>query len=123
MVRLKQNKFLLNVETNDNRRTRVSGNFLSCLISCLVILVAINVSNAGFANSIDKITKNIDVALQELRDDMPIYSNSTDNEVYKSTNEFNPKGMAGLYNLTTKFINFVLEPNFLKPGESSLFSF
>lgn len=118
MVRLKQKKEMSpQEESNDSRRSRLSGNFLNLFISFIVIFVAINVSDAGFANSIDKITKNIDVALQELKDDMPVYTNYTDNEVYRSRKDFNPKGMSGLYNLTMKFINFVLEPNFLKKGE------
>lgn len=105
-------------ETNSSSRSeRFSGNFACFLLTVIVLFVAVSVSDAGFANSIDKITKNLDVALRELRDDMPVYTNYTDKSVYKSSTEFNPKGMAGLYNLTTKFINFVVEPNFLKKGE------
>lgn len=96
---------------------RATGNIINFLITCFAIFVAISVSDAGFANSIGKITKNLDVALKELRDNMPVYTNYTDNEIYKSSTEFNHKGMTGLYNLTTKFINFVVEPNFLKKGK------
>lgn len=96
---------------------RFSGNIASLLITCLLLFVAVNISDAGFANTIDKITKNLDVALRELRNDTPNYSNYTDETKYNSSMEFNPKGMAGLYNLTTKFINFIIEPNFLKKGK------
>lgn len=120
MVRLKQkNKVSSKGDSTDTTSytERLSGNILSFLITCIVLFVAITVSDAGFANSIDKITKNLDIALKELRDDMPIYTNYTETDVYKSSTEFNPKGMAGLYNLTTKFISFVVEPNFLKKGK------
>lgn len=118
MALTKQKKKTSVREDGSSHANRFSGNFLSFLVTCFLLLVAISVSDAGFANSIDKITRNLDVALRELRDDMPRYTNYTDDEVYKSSVEFNPKGMAGLYNLTTKFINAVLEPNFLKKGKS-----
>lgn len=116
MVRVKQkNKTSNNEEYNNS--SRWTGNVASFFITCFIIFVAVSVSDASFANSIGKITKNLDVALRELRDEMPVYTNYTDKEIYLSSTEFNPKGMAGLYNLTTKFINFIVEPNFLKKGE------
>lgn len=123
MVRVKQknkNASIFKITGHLPSKDRSSGNAINLLITCFVLFVAITVSDAGFANSIDKITKNLDVALKELRDDMPIYTNYTDDAVYKSSKDFNPRGMAGLYNLTRKFINFVVEPNFLKKGKSLL---
>lgn len=120
MVRVKQKKISIEETSSNNSplaKKCTFGNATNFLIVCLVLFVGVSVSDAGFANSIGKITKNLDVALKELRDDMPVYTNYTDKEVYKSSTDFNPRGMAGLYNLTRKFLNFVVEPNFLKKGK------
>lgn len=98
-----------------------SGRFranLACLVATSAMLLAtVAVSDGGFANSIDRITKNLDVALKDLMDDMPRYSNYTDEGDYQSGATFNPVGMAGLYNLTKRFMDLVLEQDFLMDGE------
>lgn len=96
---------------------RLPGNILNFCLTCLIVFVAVKVTDGDFVNSIDKITKNLDVALRNLRNDMPVYTNYTDEEVYHSNAHFRPKGMAGLYNLTTKFINFMVKPDVLMKGK------
>ncbi|XP_018571677.1 prominin-like protein isoform X3 [Anoplophora glabripennis] len=100
--------------TTKNGRLRSN---LACLAAtCAILLATVAVSDGGFANSIDRITKNLDVALQDLMDDLPKYSNFTESREYVSAATFNPVGMAGLYNITGKFMDLVLEPDFLMDG-------
>nr|XP_023017714.1 prominin-like protein isoform X1 [Leptinotarsa decemlineata] len=91
---------------------RLSVNALCFLFTCVVLLVAVNASDGGFWNSIDKITKNLEVAFGDLDNKLPNYTDYKDNEVYLSTKEpFNSRGMAGLYNLTMKFMDWIINPD------------
>ncbi|KAJ8916094.1 hypothetical protein NQ315_004460 [Exocentrus adspersus] len=95
---------------------RCSANVACFLATCTVLFAVVNISDGGFANSIDRITKNLDVALQDLMDDMPKYTNYNETAEYVSAATFNPVGMAGLYNLTKRFIDLVLPADFLMDG-------
>lgn len=99
-----------------SKPNRLRSNLACLAATCALLLATVAVSDGGFANSIDRITKNLDVALQDLMDDLPRYSNYTDSGEYVSGATFNPVGMAGLYNITRKFMDLVLEPDFLMDG-------
>ncbi|CAG9824564.1 unnamed protein product [Phaedon cochleariae] len=93
---------------NAGRDTRRSTNILILLATFAILFVAVDLTDGSFANSIDKINRNLEVALRDLGENMPDYSNYSDAQVYLSTNAtFNPSAMAGLYNLTRRFIDWI----------------
>ncbi|KAJ8977094.1 hypothetical protein NQ317_003648 [Molorchus minor] len=98
------------------QNNRLSVNIVSFLMTCVVLVVSVGLSDGGFANSIDKITRNLDVALRDLMDDMPKYTNYTETRTFVSDATFNPRGMAGLYNLTKMFLDVVIPPDALMEG-------
>ncbi|CAH1113631.1 unnamed protein product [Psylliodes chrysocephalus] len=99
--------------TVENRATL---NATSFFLTCLFLSLTVSLSDGGnaFTNSLDKITKNLKVALDDLRRYMPNYTDYVDTRTYLSGGvSFNPKGMAGLYNITTQLMNVILPPDFL----------
>nr|CAI5843522.1 unnamed protein product [Callosobruchus analis] len=93
-------------------------SLLSCLhlaITLAVLALAVHLGDGGFASSIDKITRNLDVALSDLSDDHIHYSTYNSTAEYVSDTAFNARGMAGLYNLTGKVMDVVLARDFLLP--------
>ncbi|CAH1986353.1 unnamed protein product [Acanthoscelides obtectus] len=88
-------------------------NYLHLAVTLAVLALAVHLGDGGFASSIDKITRNLDVALSDLSDDKIHYNPYNSTAHYVSDTAFNARGMAGLYNLTGKVMDGVLARNFL----------
>ncbi|CAH1181994.1 unnamed protein product [Phyllotreta striolata] len=96
-------------------------NATSFVLTVLFLCLAVGLSNCGgggggggFANSLDKITNNLKVAIDDLRGYMPNYTDYAETRLFQSEKVvFKPKGMAGLYNLTAIVMDFILPPDFL----------
>ncbi|RZC39781.1 prominin-like protein, partial [Asbolus verrucosus] len=92
-------------------------NLASLGVTLAVLFVAVKVSSGSFATRINKISENLDRALSEVMDEKrPIFTNLTDNATYVSDAEFNPKGMAGLYNLTSAFMELIFSKDIYPEG-------
>ncbi|XP_060522307.1 prominin-like protein isoform X2 [Cylas formicarius] len=92
-------------------------NAFNFLLTCVFLFVAVEISDGGsnFAKKISKITENLDEAVLNLSSTV----NYTDYNLpaqYVSNVQFSAKGMAGLYNLTTMFMDLVLPTDFFMEG-------
>lgn len=92
-------------------------NLVSLLVTLGVLFIAVELSSGSFATRINKISQNLDRALSEVMDDTPTYTNLTDNATYISDAHFNPKGMAGLYNFTSAFMEFIFSKDIYPEGK------
>ncbi|XP_050510052.1 prominin-like protein isoform X1 [Diabrotica virgifera virgifera] len=96
--------------------SRLSTNIVSFSLTILVLCLAIGLSSGGggFSNSLDTIKSNMKVVLDDLKSVLPNYTDFIDTHKYLSGGtKFNPKGMSGLYNLTTQFMNWILPQDVL----------
>lgn len=83
-----------------------------------VLFVALQIADGTVVHKISRISEKIDRALSKVIDETkPDYKPLETNSVYYSDASFNPKGMAGLYNLTKVFLDLVLPENILPEGK------
>ncbi|CAG9773666.1 unnamed protein product [Ceutorhynchus assimilis] len=102
-------------------KKRQSVNLVSLLVTCLFLFLAVQFSDGGvtFATKIKKITENLDIAVLTLNDNVT-YTDYEDKSTYNSSAEFRAAGMAGLYNLTNMFIDWISPKDILMSGVVSL---
>lgn len=125
----RRNKMALSSTTTSSSSNRQFINCFSFLITCAILFVAVKVSDGGglsgdisFATRINKISENLDQALSAVMiQGQPNYTNITDNATYISKIDFNPRGMAGLYNFTNAFMDLVLPRDIYPEGKRFFF--
>lgn len=100
--------------------SRCAMNLTSVLVTIVFLSVAIVTADVTFTNRIKDISRDLGKALNTiLKDSKMEYSNFTDDAAYISKVEFHPKGMAGLYNITHTFMDFI-QPKEIFPKDVEL---
>lgn len=108
-------KRLKSANTTPNRGQM---NVLSLIITISVLFIALQLTDGTYVNKISRMSENVDKALSKIMDqEAPDYKPLETNSEYFSDTTFNPRGMAGLYNLTKTFMDLVLPENFLPSGK------
>lgn len=111
-------------ETAQVAMKRRSLNLLNFLFTCCVLIAAIKIANGDFTARINKISVDLNKALGDaLELDGPNYTDLFKNSTYYSKNAFNPKGMVGLYNITTKFMDLIMPEDIYPEGKFFLYLF
>lgn len=96
---------------------RRSCNLLNFVFTCCVLLLAFNFANCNFTSRINKISDDLHKALDAvLVLDGPNYTDIYENTTYLSDTKFHPKGMSGLYNITTMFMNLIVSHEIYPEG-------
>ncbi|XP_071052205.1 prominin-like protein isoform X2 [Onthophagus taurus] len=102
---------------------RAKMNLLSVLIASLVLLssvLCIGGTHPGgsFVRDISKISRNLDRALYNVLEDItgPVYTPVNISSTYYSSAKFNPRGMAGLYNITNIFMDILISKDIYPEG-------
>ncbi|KAK5641503.1 hypothetical protein RI129_010050 [Pyrocoelia pectoralis] len=96
---------------------RRSCNLLSFVFTCCVLLLAFNFANCNFTSRINKISDDLHKALDAVLEmDGPNYTDIYENNTYYSDTKFHPKGMSGLYNVTTMFMNLIVSQEIYPEG-------
>ncbi|KAF5290870.1 hypothetical protein FQR65_LT11509 [Abscondita terminalis] len=94
---------------------RRSLNVANFIFTCCVLTLAIQLASSNFTARINKISNDLHKALDNaLEPNGPNYTDLYINVTYHEVKPFDPKGMGGLYNITTKFID-VLVPTKVFP--------
>lgn len=98
-----------------NNRSGV--NLTVCFVTVLFLSLAIVAADVTFTTRIKHISTDLGKALNRILeyDDIE-YTNFTENTHYLSKIEFNPKGMAGLYNMTHIFMDLIQSKELLPKG-------
>lgn len=98
----------MSVSEKQKRRSR--QNRLNLFITCSVLLLTFALADGNFTQRINEIGKSLDRAIFKMLDtEQTTYTEFDANVTYYSSTHFNPKGMGGLYNLTTLFMR-LLQP-------------
>lgn len=91
------------------KNSRCLVNVSSFVITCGLLLVSVGIANCSFSKRINKISQDLDKALLEVLEmEQTNYTQWTSNITYKSSTQFNPRGMGGVYNLTHAFVDMIL---------------
>lgn len=106
------------MSSNNNNNNRGTFNVLSFLITISTLFIALQLASGTFVNKISKMSENVDKALNKVIDEeKPEYTTIEIKTVYLSDDKFNPSGMAGLYNITKMFMDFIFPEDILPPGK------
>lgn len=87
-------------------------NVVNIILTCSLLFLSVKLSDGTFHTRITQLTANLDKVMNKIMDDGKVnYTNYQSVVRYKSNVTFHPKGMDGLYNLTTIFMDLVLDRN------------
>lgn len=103
---------------------RRTVNAWSFILTCLIMVIGLKIADGTFTHKMNKMSENLDRALDKVIESGK--PNCTILEViveYKSDTKFNAKGMAGLYNVSKKFMDLIIPANFIPKGKKLLLSF
>lgn len=96
---------------------RRSFNLLNFVFTCFVLFLAFSFANSNFTSRVNKISDDLHKALGAVLElDGPNYTDIYEKRVYHSDPKFNPKGMGGLYNITTMFMNLIISQQIYPEG-------
>lgn len=97
---------------------RGTTNAISFLITIGMLFVALQMTDGTFVNKISRMSENVDKALNKvIHEEKPEYTTVEINSIYYSDASFNPKGMAGLYNITKIFMDLIFPEDILPSGK------
>lgn len=98
----------------EHSRSRI--NRLSALCALAFIVLIMPFSDSSFTKRINDISENLDIALYEVLDRLVVnytaLNEASTTTKYLSTTKFNPRGMAPLFNVTNKFMDFIIAKDF-----------
>lgn len=98
-------------------RNRHSVNMTSVFVTVLFMCVAISMADINFTTRIKGISADLGRALKEVMNMTIEYSPLEHNVTYISNVEYNPTGMAGLYNVTHIFMDLIQPKEIFPKGE------
>ena len=101
----------------EGRRRSIS--IVTILISCSLLLASVQLADSNFTTRISKISEALGKAINDVLNNIqpPDYTDFNINATFHASQSFNPRGMAGLYNLTNLFLDAVLRGDVFPEGE------